>query len=334
MGCRMDKRLHMPGDLPQRSPVVDAPPAPVLLVTGLSGAGKSTALKVLEDLGYEAVDNLPLSLLGPLLAVPGGRRLAIGIDVRTRAFSPSLVLDAIATHATPARAIRVLYLDCAGHELVRRFSETRRRHPLALDRPAGDGIALEREMLADLRRVADVVIDTTDFSSNDLRRAVSTRFGAQGHKALTLTLMSFGYARGVPRDADLVFDMRFLKNPHWEPDLRPLTGLDPAVAAHVQSDPLYGPAFEAIMGLLTLLLPGYAREGRAYLTVAFGCTGGRHRSVAVAQAAGAALEDKGWSNAIVHRDRSMGPEDDALDAGDSAAVRGSSPASGVRKGLE
>jgi RNase adapter protein RapZ len=305
----------------------DEPPAPVLLVTGLSGAGKSTALKGLEDLGYEAVDNLPVSLLGPLLAVPGGHRLAIGIDARTRAFSPEQVLQAIADHATPARAIRILYLDCAGHELVRRFSETRRRHPLALDRPAGDGIALERELLAELRRAADVVIDTTDFSSNDLRRAISTRFGEVGHKALTLTLMSFGYARGVPRDADLVFDMRFLKNPHWVPELRPLTGLDPAVSAHVRSDPAFAPAFDSILGLLRLLLPGYAREGRAYLTVAFGCTGGRHRSVAVAEAAAAELDEAGWGNAVVHRDASLGgpaPEDEGI----GPAVR---PAEGQQK---
>ncbi len=300
--------------------VKDEPPAPVLIVTGLSGAGKSTALKGLEDLGYEAVDNLPVSLLGPLLAVPGGQRLAIGIDARTRAFGPDQVLQAIADHATQARAIRILYLDCAGHELVRRFSETRRRHPLALDRPAGDGIALERELLAELRRAADVVVDTTDFSSNDLRRAIATRFGDGGHKAFTLTLMSFGYARGVPRDADLVFDMRFLKNPHWVPELRPLTGLDPAVSAHVRSDPAFTPAFDAIMGLLTLLLPGYAREGRAYLTVAFGCTGGRHRSVAVAEDAAVALDRAGWGNAVVHRDATHGgpaPEDDGSGSADT-----------------
>lgn len=311
--------------------VKDEPPAPVLIVTGLSGAGKSTALKGLEDLGYEAVDNLPVSLLGALLAVPGGQRLAIGIDVRTRAFSPDQVLAAIADHATPTRAIRMLYLDCAGHELVRRFSETRRRHPLAQDRPAGDGIALERELLADLRRAADVVIDTTDLSSNDLRRAISTRFGTEGHKALTLTLMSFGYARGVPRDADLVFDMRFLKNPHWVPDLRPLTGRDPAVSGYVQSDPAFGPAFAAIMGLLTLLLPGYAREGRAYLTVAFGCTGGRHRSVAVAEAMAAGLEAAGWGNAVVHRDANHGgpaPEDEGTPAADTPG------GAGQQKGLE
>jgi UPF0042 nucleotide-binding protein len=311
--------------MPEPAQVKDEPPAPVLIVTGLSGAGKSTALKGLEDLGYEAVDNLPVSLLGALLAMPGGHRLAIGIDARTRAFSPEQVLQAIEDHATPLRAIRILYLDCAGNELVRRFSETRRRHPLALDRPAGDGIALERELLAELRRAADVVVDTTDFSSNDLRRAISTRFGTAGHKSLTLTLMSFGYARGVPRDADLVFDMRFLKNPHWVPELRPLTGLDPAVSAHVRSDPAFLPAFDAIMGLLTLLLPGYAREGRAYLTVAFGCTGGRHRSVAVAEAAAAGLDSAGWANAVVHRDATHGgpaPEEEGLGELDRTAGEG------------
>jgi UPF0042 nucleotide-binding protein len=170
-----------------------------------------------------------------------------------------------------------------------------------------------------------VVVDTTDFSSNDLRRAISTRFGTAGHKSLTLTLMSFGYARGVPRDADLVFDMRFLKNPHWVPELRPLTGLDPAVSAHVRSDPAFLPAFDAIMGLLTLLLPGYAREGRAYLTVAFGCTGGRHRSVAVAEAAAAGLDSAGWANAVVHRDATHGgpaPEEEGLGELDRTAGEG------------
>ncbi len=317
--------------MPLRDTPVDEPPPPVLIVTGLSGAGKSTALKVLEDLGYEAVDNLPLSLLAPLVAAPGGARLAIGIDIRTRAFHPEQVLDAIAAHASAGRTIRLLYVECDGHELVRRFSETRRRHPLAADRPVGDGIALEQEMLEPLRRVADVVIDTTEFSTNDLRRAVATRFGSQGRRALTLTLMSFGYARGIPRDADLVFDMRFLKNPHWVPELRPLTGLDTGVRAHVEGDPAYPTAFSAIMGLLTLLLPGYAREGRAYLTVAFGCTGGRHRSVAVAEAAGETLTAAGWINAVVHRDQAIGPgggvaDEDAPDDGAPAAGDMGSPA--------
>lgn len=290
---------------------------PVLIVTGLSGAGKSTTLKVLEDLGYEAVDNLPLSLLGPLVSGAGDRRLAIGIDARTRAFAPGLVLDAVAEHAAEGRTIRILYLECAEHELIRRFSETRRRHPLALDRPAGDGIALESEMLADLRRVADVVIDSTDFSINDLRRAVASRFGASDAKALILTLVSFGYARGVPRDADLVFDMRFLKNPHWVPGLRPLTGSDAAVRQHVTDDPAFVPAFAAINDLLAVLLPRYVGEGRAYLTIAFGCTGGRHRSVAVAEAAGEALAADGWDNNVVHRDRDRPAAQSGLDEADA-----------------
>ncbi|MGQ5701506.1 RNase adapter RapZ [Sandaracinobacteroides sp. A072] len=305
---------HPPADHPVDGAQADATDelgAHVLIVTGLSGAGKSTALKALEDQGYEAVDNLPLYLLPTLLTASGGHRLAIGIDVRTRAFSTELVQGAIRGHATPDRPIRLLYLDCAGHALIKRFSETRRRHPLAADRPVSDGIALERELLEGLRREADVVIDTTDFSSNDLRRAIQTRFARPGGRGFTLTLMSFGYARGIPRDADLVFDMRFLKNPHWVPALRPLTGLDPAVRAHVESDPAHRPAFDAILGLLTRLMPGYAREGRAYLMVAFGCTGGRHRSVATAEAMGEALAGAGWPNMVVHRDRANGPQDDA-----------------------
>ena len=292
--------------------MTEAPP-PILLVTGLSGAGKSVALKALEDIGYEAVDNLPLSLLDALLGATGSeRRLAIGIDVRTRAFDPEHVL-AIAGAGGP-RSIRILYLDCAGHELVRRFSETRRRHPLAVDRPAGDGIAMEREILEPLRRVADVVIDTTDFSSNDLRRAIARRFAAPDAHTMTLTVMSFGYSRGLPRDADLVFDMRFLSNPHWVPELRPLTGQDARVQQHVAADPRYKSSFDAITGLLTLLLPGYQGEGRAYVTLAFGCTGGRHRSVAVAEAVGRFLADAGWHNSVVHRDAGKGQADEA-DAG-------------------
>lgn len=282
--------------------------APVFLVTGMAGAGRSTALAAFEDSGYEAVDNLPLALLHHLLDDAADRPLAIGIDSRTRSFDADAVLARVAALSGTRRPIRILFLDCAGHELVRRFSETRRRHPLASDRPAGDGIAREREMLEALRRAADVVIDTTDYSSNDLRRAIATRFQPTASRGLTLTIMSFGYARGVPRDADLVFDMRFLKNPHWVAALRPLTGTDPAVAAHISSDPQYQPAFDAIMDLLAMLLPGYSREGRAYVTVAFGCTGGRHRSVAVAEAASNRLGSRGWSNAVVHRDRTHGSE--------------------------
>ncbi len=283
----------------------------VLVVTGMSGAGKSTALKALEDLGYEAVDNLPLALFDRLLDPDGldsgdldlARPLAFGIDTRTRGFDGDAIVARLAALRDDGVDIRLLFLDCAGGELTRRFSETRRRHPLALDRPAVDGIAAEREMLGSLRRWADAVIDTTDSKAADLRAAIADRFGAAGGEPLTLTLTSFGFARGLPRDADVVFDMRFLANPHWDLALRPLTGEDDAVADHIAADPAFAPAFERIVDLLLTLLPGYGREGKAYLTVAFGCTGGRHRSVFVARAVAARLAAAGYAPHLVHRDK-------------------------------
>lgn len=287
-----------------------AAPNRVLLVTGMSGAGKSTVLKALEDLGYEAVDNMPLRLLRRLLSVedrgtehPADRPLAIGIDTRTRAFDAEDIVQRLKElKRDQGLEIRVLFLDCAGGELTRRFSETRRRHPLALDRPAADGIARERELLAPLRRWADVVVDTTDYTPHDTRRMVREKFGRNEEDALTITCMSFGFARGLPRDADLVFDMRFLANPHWEADLRPLTGLDAAVGDFIAKDPAYDPAFAKIVDLLVTLIPRYRHEGKTYLAAAFGCTGGRHRSVHVTEAAAAALRAAGYAPTVVHRD--------------------------------
>jgi UPF0042 nucleotide-binding protein len=283
-------------------------PTRILFVTGMSGAGKSTALKALEDIGYEAVDNMPIRLVKRLLQVEdsgehGGRPLAVGIDARTRGFDAEDVVERIKKlRADSGLDLRVLFLDCAGGELTRRFSETRRRHPLALDRPAADGIAREREILAPLRRWADVVIDSTDYSTHELRRTVTETFARSEGTGLTLTCTSFGFARGIPRDADLVFDMRFLRNPHWELDLRPLTGLDPAVGAFVAADPAFDPAFERIAELLLMLLPRYAQEGKSYLTMAFGCTGGKHRSVYVAESMAARLRANGYEPSVVHRD--------------------------------
>lgn len=286
-----------------------AAPNRVLLVTGMSGAGKSTVLKALEDLGYEAVDNMPLRLLRRLLSVedsgehPADRPLAIGVDTRTRAFDAEDVVQRLKELKRDAGLdIRVLFLDCAGGELTRRFSETRRRHPLALDRPAADGIARERELLAPLRRWADVVIDTTDYTPHDTRRIVREKFRRADGDALTITCMSFGFARGLPRDADLVFDMRFLANPHWEDVLRPLTGLDAAVGEFIAKDPAYDPAFGKIADLLVTLIPRYHHEGKTYLTAAFGCTGGRHRSVFVTEAMAGALRAAGYEPTVVHRD--------------------------------
>ena len=280
----------------------------LLIVTGMSGAGKSTAVRTLEDLGWEVVDNLPLVLLDRFLdapAAPGSededRPLAVVIDSRTRGFDPARIVARLGRLREHGDDVTLLFLECQGAELVRRFSETRRRHPLALDRLAEDGIAQERELLGPLRRAADHLIDTTDSSSNGLQQELRARF-ARPDTGATLAIMSFGFSRGVPRNADLVLDMRFLRNPHWDPELRPKTGLDAPVAAYVAEDPAYPEALERIEGLLALLLPRYAAEGKSYVTVAFGCTGGKHRSVHVAETIAARLRDKGFSPTIVHRD--------------------------------
>jgi UPF0042 nucleotide-binding protein len=288
----------------------------ILLVTGLSGAGKSTVLKTLEDLGWETVDNLPLRLLDRLLSTPlsesteSDSPLAVGIGARTRDFDPDSVVKRIKKlRADHGYDIGTLFLDCGGAELERRYAETRRRHPLALDRPASDGIARERELLAPLRRWANRLIDTTDLSSNELAQQVRATFGGDGLGEPTLSVMSFGYARGIPRNADLVFDMRFLRNPHWVEKLRPGTGLDADVAAYVIADPTYDAAMERIEDLLLLLLPRYRAEGKAYVTIAFGCTGGRHRSVHVAERVAKRLRDAGFSPTVTHRDLGAAPQD-------------------------
>ena len=290
-------------------------PNRILLVTGMSGAGKSTALKSLEDMGWEAVDNLPLLLLNRLLVtkLPEGasddRPLAFGIDSRTRGFDANEIVQRIKAMRERGDDISTVFLDCGGAELERRYSETRRRHPLALDRPASDGIARERELLSPLRRWADHVIDTTSSTSNDLRLEMRTRFGERLSSAPTLSVLSFGFARGVPRNADLVFDMRFLRNPHWDDTLRPMSGLDIQVADYVAADPAYEDAVSKIEDLLLLLLPRYEAEGKAYVTIAFGCTGGRHRSVHVTERVGERLRSAGFSPTVSHRDLASRPDD-------------------------
>ncbi len=293
------------------------PPAEprLLLVSGLSGAGKSTVLKVLEDLGWEVVDNLPLALLETLIDAPvkrseAGRPLAVGIDSRSRGFLPALLVRRIKTlRESGGRDIQTLFLDCAGAELERRFSETRRRHPMAEDRPAADGIAREREMMEPLRRWAEHVIDTTNYNSNDLQQEVRQRFGDALTDEPVLNILSFGFARGLPRNADLVFDMRYLKNPHWDADLRPGTGLDADVAAYVVADPAYESTVAQIEALLLALLPRYRAEGKSYVTIAFGCTGGRHRSVHVATRVAETLRAAGHEPTVTHRNLDSAPQD-------------------------
>ena len=300
-------------------------PAPerILLVTGLSGAGKSTALRTLEDVGWEVVDNMPLSLLEHLLSIPlarGTKRrrpLAIGIDSRTRDFDAKRVVAQIKSLSNDQLPVETLFFDCAGSELLRRYSETRRRHPLAPDRPATDGIAEERELMAPLRRWSDHIIDTTDTEMPALQQQIRQRFGS-GHDAPTLTVLSFGFARGVPRNADIVLDVRFLRNPHWDLDLRPLTGLDDAVAAYVAADEGYDEALERIETLLIGLLPRYRAEGKSYVSIAFGCTGGRHRSVHVAERVAQRLRAAGFSPTVEHRDLASPPRDGIENGSDAA----------------
>lgn len=292
-----------------------APQPRLLLVTGMSGAGKSTALKSLEDLEWEVVDNLPLLLLQPLMQAPvhdmdANRPVAVSIDSRSRGFDPGLLVSHMAAlRAHSGRQVETLFADCADAELERRFSETRRRHPMADDRPASDGIAREREIMAPLRQSADHLIDTTNFSSHDLQQDVRHRFADSAQHEAVLNIISFGFARGLPRNADLVFDMRYLRNPHWDDNLRSGTGLDPAVAAYVMADPAYETTVGQIEQLILQLLPRYQAEGKSYVTIAIGCTGGRHRSVHVADRISKTLKHAGYSPLLTHRNLDSAPQD-------------------------
>jgi len=282
----------------------------VVIVTGLSGAGKTLALKGLEDLGWEAVDNLPLSLLASLVRSDSGlaRPLAVGIDIRTRDFGVEPVLDTVERLIDEGRGrVDLLFLDCSDEALCRRYTESRRRHPLAADRPLQDGIRHERALLLPLRARADLLVDTTDLPPAGLRRLLAGHFaGGDERRGLVVFVISFAYRNGLPREADLVFDARFLANPHYRPELRPLTGRDAAVAAYVTADPAFTPFIDGLTGLLAPLLPRFAAEGKSYLTIAIGCTGGRHRSVAVAERIAAWLRDRGERVDLRHRELEEG----------------------------
>jgi UPF0042 nucleotide-binding protein len=272
----------------------------LVLVTGMSGAGRSTALKALEDLGYEAVDNLPLSFL-PALSAAGGP-VAVGIDVRTRGFTSAEVVAALPPNVT------VVFIDADDELLRRRYTETRRPHPLAFDRPVMDGIRLERQLVSPLRERANLVIDTSSLSVAELRRVLAGHFALDAPAGVAVFVRSFAYRRGLPSDADLVFDVRFLDNPHYDPALRPLTGLDAAVGRRIDADRDFAGFFQRLTDLLRPLLPRYANEGKTYLTIAIGCTGGRHRSVYVAERLAEWLRREGQRVAVGHRDLDLSGE--------------------------
>ena len=297
-------------------------PARVLLVTGMSGAGRSTALKTLEDLGYETFDNLPASL-GPALvesAAADGPPIAVGADTRTRGFAAESMLETLAgIIGRTGRELAVLFIDCDDERLERRYTETRRPHPLAGDRSIMDGIRRERQVVSALRDRADLVIDTSSLSAVGLKRVVTGHF-AFDTCGLRLFVTSFAYRNGIPRDADLIFDVRFLDNPYYVDGMRTLTGHHPAVAAYIQRDVDFTPFFDRLWRLLRPLLPRYEIGGKTYLTIAIGCTGGRHRSVYVAERLAARLRDADWQVEIAHRDLPSSGLDTPLSADAPAAV--------------
>jgi len=287
----------------------------VVLVTGMSGAGKTTVLKSFEDLGFEALDNVPLYLLARAVEADAGtdggganaaRPLAIGVDIRTRDFDADALQEFVSQlRARPGLGVRVLFVDCGDEELLARYTATRHRHPLAHDRPVLDGVRMERSLLAPLLDFTDVHLDTTGRTPYEVKDFLGQNFGGDADakgRAMAVFVTSFSYRRGLPRDADLVFDVRFLRNPHYDPGLRPLTGRDEAVQRYIAEDPDFAGFMERLTGLLGPLIPRYAEEGKSYLTIALGCTGGKHRSVFVAERLATWLEQNETRARLTHRD--------------------------------
>jgi UPF0042 nucleotide-binding protein len=295
----------------------DTGPRRVVFVTGLSGGGKASILHALEDVGYDAVDNLPLGLVKDL-ATRADRDIAIGVDARTRGFNADLVLDTLANlRRNPALLPELVFVWADEATLLRRYTETRRRHPLAPHGRVTEGIEIEQEITARLREAADLLIDTSELPLNRLRQLIEGHFrprGEAGDPRLVVSLISFAYAKGLPKESDLVFDARFLRNPHYDPILRPRTGLDPDVGAYIRDDPDYVAFLSRIIGLIDLVLPRFVQEGKKYATVAIGCTGGRHRSVYLVERLAAHLASRlaakhaagesglDWRQTVTHRE--------------------------------
>lgn len=297
----------MTGQVDNASGATTAAPRPsskrVVLVTGPSGAGRSTAINVLEDLGYETIDNLPLSVLPSLLEGAERDRLALGLDVRNRDFSIAALIDVIdGLSRAPDIDAELLYLEASTDVLVRRYSETRRRHPLAPAESAAVGVEREQDLLVPIRSRADILIDTSEFTPHQLRDEMDRWFARGDGGAMAVSVQSFSYKRGMPRGVDMVFDVRFLANPYWEERLRGLSGMDEDVRSYVQCDPRYDAFFDKVIDMTEFLLPAYVDEGKRYLAIAFGCTGGQHRSVTLAENLAKALAEQDWRVSIRHRE--------------------------------
>ncbi len=286
------------------NPKVDGTIIRLILVTGVAGAGKTSALAALADQGFETIDNPPVKLIEAIVDdyADEGARLAIGIDERSRGFTTENCADIIAKlRARGDTEVTLVFLECADEMLLRRFQETRRRHPMAEGAPVEAALVYERAMLEPLRVQSDVSIDTSDLSLTDLRREIGERFGDDAG-GMTVSVISFGFKKGAPRGADLLFDVRFLANPYWSASLREKTGLDPDVRSYIESDVNFHSIFEKMNDLVVSLLPHYAAEGKSYLNIAIGCTGGKHRSVMVSERLSESIRGAGYTPVIRHRD--------------------------------
>ncbi|WP_090268718.1 RNase adapter RapZ [Thalassovita taeanensis] len=276
----------------------------IVLVTGPSGAGRTTAIRTLEDLGYEAIDNLPLSLLPRLLdGPPLSRDLVLGLDVRNRDFSVNALIETLdRLQGMPGIVPDLLYLDCRRDVLLRRFSETRRRHPLAPAEDPEQGIRRECDLLVPILARADMLIDSSDLTPHELRAELQRLFASETGPRLAVSVNSFSYKRGLPRGMDMVLDCRFLRNPYWEPALRGMDGRAGKVATYVAEDARFAAFFDKVLDLTQMLLPAYLEEGKAHFAIGFGCTGGQHRSVAITEKLSQALAEDGWQVSTRHRE--------------------------------
>ncbi len=286
--------------------------AEIMIVTGLSGAGRSTCLKLLEDYNFEAIDNLPLTLisdlLSPLISNSKNRtlkKIAIGVDPRTRGFSAQSLLNTLEKLQLKKAKFSIIFLDCNDENLIRRFTETRRKHPLANDRPVSDGIKAERRLLEEIRQAAHITMDSSNLTLPEFQILIKKTLNLEKNKKLTVTIISFGFRNGLPPEADMIFDVRFLSNPHYNPKLQPLDGRQSEIANFIESDPAFKPFFDNLTRLLKPLFPRYSAEGKSYLTIAFGCTGGKHRSVFVAEKFVHWLQKSDYSLSTRHRDLTM-----------------------------
>ena len=286
--------------------------AEIMIVTGLSGAGRSTCLKLLEDYNFEAIDNLPLTLisdlLSPLISNSKNRtlkKIAIGVDPRTRGFSAQSLLNTLEKLQLKKAKFSIIFLDCNDENLIRRFTETRRKHPLANDRPVSDGIRAERRLLEEIRQAAHITMDSSNLTLPEFQILIKKTLNLEKNKKLTVTVISFGFRNGLPPEADMIFDVRFLSNPHYDPKLQPLDGRQSKIANFIEADPAFKPFFDNLTRLLNPLFPRYSAEGKSYLTIAFGCTGGKHRSVFVAEKFVHWLQKSDYSLSTRHRDLTM-----------------------------